>query len=230
MKGVSCIVPAFNEGPRIGNVLKVLCKTPSINEVIVVNDASTDNTLSAINKFKHNKVLKIINLRENKGKSFSVACGIEKAKYDIILMIDSDLKGLTSEHINRLVDPVLKGNVDFTISLRENSLWIYKLLGIDFVSGERAIKRKLLGNLHEIKKLDSFGLEVFVNNKLIKNRNKIKVIYLNGVSHARKSEKIGFYSGFIGEIGMIFQLIKTQGLGMVLQIAKMKKLMVNDSE
>lgn len=41
---VTCIIPAYNEERRIGQVLDVIVKHPGINEIIVVNDGSKDKT------------------------------------------------------------------------------------------------------------------------------------------------------------------------------------------
>jgi glycosyltransferase involved in cell wall biosynthesis len=45
---VSAILPAFNEAKRINNVLQVVVQVPSVEEIIVIDDGSTDGTLAAI--------------------------------------------------------------------------------------------------------------------------------------------------------------------------------------
>ena len=40
---ISCIIPAFNEGSTITNVIKNVKKVKVIDEIIVVDDGSTDN-------------------------------------------------------------------------------------------------------------------------------------------------------------------------------------------
>ena len=59
-------------------------------------------------------------------------------------MIDSDLIGLKSEHITSLIEPIEHQDREVTLSIRENSLMIYKWLRSDFVSGERVVPRTLL--------------------------------------------------------------------------------------
>jgi hypothetical protein len=58
-------------------------------------------------------------------------------------MIDSDLLNLSYRHLALLIRPVLDHDGDVSVSLRENSLSIYKFFGTDFVSGERVIPKSI---------------------------------------------------------------------------------------
>ena len=51
MKNITCIIPAYNEGPRIRGVLSVLSGHALVNEVIVLNDCSKDNTAEIVAEF-----------------------------------------------------------------------------------------------------------------------------------------------------------------------------------
>jgi hypothetical protein len=82
-------------------------------------------------------------------------------------MIDSDLIGLTSEHITDLIAPVREGITDVTLSIRENSLGLYKFCGTDFVSGERVIPREILADVPYYTSGPGFGLEVLMNEKIL---------------------------------------------------------------
>ena len=52
MIGVSCVIPAYNEAARIAGVLEAVTRHPLINEVIVVDDGSTDETPNVVAKFR----------------------------------------------------------------------------------------------------------------------------------------------------------------------------------
>ncbi|MDZ4216753.1 MAG: glycosyltransferase family 2 protein, partial [Candidatus Gracilibacteria bacterium] len=62
--------------------------------------------------------------------------GFQSAKNELIMTIDSDLVGLSKKAVGELIEPVRNGLADISISLRSNSLLLFKLLGLDFVSGE----------------------------------------------------------------------------------------------
>jgi glycosyltransferase involved in cell wall biosynthesis len=54
---ISAIVPAYNEEHVIQGVLRILTKTSCIDEVICVDDGSTDGTATAICKFENVRVI-----------------------------------------------------------------------------------------------------------------------------------------------------------------------------
>jgi len=86
----SCIIPAYNEAPRIRAVLETVLGVPELEEVIVVDDCSTDETLAVIRSFTSPK-LYVIALEKNVGKTQAVFAGLKKAQGEYIVMIDSDI-------------------------------------------------------------------------------------------------------------------------------------------
>jgi hypothetical protein len=148
------------------------------------------------------------------------------AKNDLIMLMDADLVGLSHEAIVNLIAPVTQGNADITISLRKNALLIYKFLGVDFVSGERVFRKQLLlDNEKDLKNLPSFGLEVFINQLIISKKLRLQVVSWNNVISPRKSAKMGFFLGNLGDIKMILQILRTVPLSRCLyQMYAMREL------
>ncbi len=221
---ITCIIPAYNEEKRIKNVLMVVNKHHLIDETIVVNDGSKDDTSSQARKFKG---VKVIDLKKNIGKTSAVVHGIKAARNDMIVMLDSDLIGIKKEHITRLIMPVLEGRADTSISLQGNSLFIYRLIGLDFVSGQRLFQKKIMTDYKKLEKLPGFGLESYMNSIIIAKKMRIAIINWADVNNTRKSEKMGFFAGIKAELRMVTQIIKTISIfTVVYQIWKMKSLAI----
>ncbi|MEX0587272.1 MAG: glycosyltransferase family 2 protein, partial [Patescibacteria group bacterium] len=75
---VSAVVPVFEEEKTIAGVITALLSSPLLDEVIVVNDGSSDSSPEIIKSFEPR--IKFINLRKNRGKGFALAKGIRKAQ------------------------------------------------------------------------------------------------------------------------------------------------------
>jgi glycosyltransferase involved in cell wall biosynthesis len=91
---LSVIVPLYNENQTIIKVLNRLSETKKkdfVYEVIVINDGSTDNSLSLL---EQNKDLydQLITYKKNNGKGHAVLKGLEAAKGKYIIFQDADLE------------------------------------------------------------------------------------------------------------------------------------------
>lgn len=230
---ISCIIPVYNEAARVGAVLNAVLGSKVLDEVIVINDGSSDNSLEVLEKIKRGldgkvgSTFRLISYEKNRGKTHAVKVGIEASHSDFIMTIDSDLIDLDASAVDALAQPVLDGKADVTMSLRKNSFKIFHRLGIDFVSGERVFNKSLIGGLSELEKLPGFGLEVFLNNKMIDKKVRLKVVYWPNVICPRKSVKMGFWAGSWGDFKMNIQLIRIVGLfGYVRQLRELRRLFV----
>ncbi len=223
---ISCIICAFNEAPRIGAVLAVVTTHSLLAEVIVVDDGSTDGTADIVKRFPS---VRLISCTPNMGKSAAMAVGIEAAQSEWLMLLDADLKGLAAENITALAVPVLTGIADVSLSLRQNSLLIFRAIGLDFVSGERVVKKALLAEtLKEIRGLPRFGIEVFMNGRIIERRLSVAVAHWAHVTQARKTEKLGYWNGVRAEWRMIADLLRAAyPLALMSQTIRMLSLRVD---
>ena len=202
---ISCIVCALDEGPRIGAVLAVAAAHPLIAEVIVVDDGSTDDTAQVA--ARHPRV-RVISHARNQGKSRAVATGVAAARHELLMLLDADLKGLRAADLDALAAPVLAGRAAVSLSLRRNSLALFRWVGIDFVSGERVVDRRLLSDvLQDIHALPRFGIEVFMNKRIIAARLPVAIANWRTVTQSRKTEKRGWWRGILAEWRMVFDLM-----------------------
>lgn len=107
---VSVIIPAFNEEETVARVVEVVKKAKYVDEIIVVNDGSYDNT--AEEALKAGAV--VINHKENKGKGEALWTGYNQAECDIIAFIDADIHNLTSKKVESMIEPILLGKTEIT--------------------------------------------------------------------------------------------------------------------
>ena len=110
---LSVVVPVFNEEQNILSLLKKIKINISDNdEIIVVEDGSSDRTLEEVKKID----CKLIIHDKNIGKGQSLIDGINYASGDIILFLDGDGQDDPSE-IHKLINGINKG-YDFVIGSR----------------------------------------------------------------------------------------------------------------
>lgn len=97
MKMLSVIIPAFNEEPLIDKAYeKVSCvlKNASIeNEIIFVDDGSTDGTYAKIMQLAaEHKAIKGLHFSRNFGKESAISAGLASAEGDCVLVMDCDMQ------------------------------------------------------------------------------------------------------------------------------------------
>lgn len=228
---LTCIIPAFNEAPRIRRVLDVALATPEVDEVIVVDDGSSDGTSDVVRALLDSRApdaqprLQLIRQPRNGGKTRAVATGLAAARGDFVLFLDSDLLGLKPDHLTRLAQPVLSGRTGASLSLRGNAPAPWRAIGLDYISGERVMPRDLMTrHLDELADLPRFGLEVFMNRLWLQAHLHVAVVSWPDVASPLKSEKYGALAGLKADAGMMRDIFRTVGLGTVLrQIFRLRR-------
>jgi len=202
---ISCIIPAYNEEKTIRKVIKAVKKSKVFDEIIVVNDGSSDNTGNILSSEKD---ILFINLPHNLGKGGAVWHGIQNSDGEIIVMLDADLMGLTKLHFKKLIDPLLSDEslVCIGIIKHKDKQWqnLIQTVGSD-LSGQQAFYKKMARDI-DIK--DSrFGIEIALKNHF-KNKGLVtKKIALNGVAHIQKEEKMGTTLGLLARVKMYREVI-----------------------
>lgn len=90
MKPISIVIPAYNEAASIANVVesvKGFMHSEKIEyEIIIVDDCSTDNTAAVAKK----SGVTVVSHPVNRGYGASLASGLERAKYEHVLITDAD--------------------------------------------------------------------------------------------------------------------------------------------
>lgn len=110
----SVVIPAFNEAKTFPKVIAEVLTLKEVEELIFINDGSTDNTDARIKKFLSDPRVIYLKHAKNKGKGAAIKSGVTKAENEVILLLDADLKNITAQKIKKIALPVLKGEVDFS--------------------------------------------------------------------------------------------------------------------
>ena len=117
---VSVVIPTYNRVPYLGRAItSVLKQSYPVNEIIVIDNGSTDQTLSFIKK----KFTRIRVITEKKrGVSFARNLGIKNCKYNWIAFLDSDDEWITDK-IEKQFVLLKESNFKYQF-IHTNEIWI----------------------------------------------------------------------------------------------------------
>lgn len=112
LKKISAVIPAYNEEKIIVDVIN---RTKEyVDEVIVVDDCSSDNTTAVALRAG----ARVISNRKKAGYIESIKSGFRNVTGDIIITLDADGEH-NPEEIPDLLIPILKGEADVVLGKRE---------------------------------------------------------------------------------------------------------------
>ena len=110
---VVVIIPAYNEGGTVRQVVEAARSCPLVDEVVVVSDGSTDRTVAEATAAG----ARVIALSENQGKGAAMYAGLQATSQEVILFLDGDLLGLTPRHVEKLLQPILEERADMAVGI-----------------------------------------------------------------------------------------------------------------
>src|SRR5260221_13452555 len=87
---LTVIIPAYNEGKTVRNVINEVLKTPRVREIIAIDDGSKDDTHKYLLEYKDK--IKIIRNQPNKGKGYSIRKALEQSTSKYTIVQDADLE------------------------------------------------------------------------------------------------------------------------------------------
>lgn len=218
-KTVSCIVPAWNEEGRVGKVLKQVIEYPSFDEIVVVDDGSTDRTYQEILKYNDPR-LKVIQHKRNLGKAAALLTGFKNSTGDIIVMLDADLVGIDNSNF----DDLLSYHEDrecMTMAVMSNMFVFQRVTGLSAWSGTRAVPKRIFQRLQKMEG-ERYAIESYINEIALNEKIPIITIAWENVDHIFKYDKIGKVGGHFADIKMSLGIFKKFGFfKSLLQIARM---------
>jgi dolichol-phosphate mannosyltransferase len=215
-KSLSVIVPTYNESKNIIGILDSLRKHLPIGidtEIIVVDDNSPDGTGNIVEEYAKNskkensQSVQIIHRKTERGLSSAILAGINYAKGDAVVVMDSDFSH-PPQTIPKMIEELQKSECDVVVASRyvnggSVKGWPFKRkmiskgatkiarhgLGIkikDPMSGFFAFKRNIINNI----KFDAIGYKILLEI-LVKARGiKVKEIPYEFINRKEGSSKL----------------------------------------
>jgi len=166
-ESITVIIPCYNYAEYVAETIEsVLAQTRKPDEIIVINDGSTDDSLKHISKYSD--MVTIIN-QKNMGIVKTKNLGYKTAKSDWVIFLDADDK-IKPTYIDRLVSESRKSSADVTYSGmqffgKEKGNFLsrpfseYTLLKGNYINNSALIRRQLLVYSGGYKQEMSFGYE-----------------------------------------------------------------------
>ena len=216
----SIIIPCFNEQNTITEILlKVEKKISADDNIIIVDDGSTDKTIDILTELqkKNSKNIKIIFHEKNLGKGAAIQSALKENLRDIIIIQDADLEYDPDDYDNLLL-PYYETDADIVYGsrflggskyVRIHFFWHYlanKLLTFtcnifanlnlsDMETGYKSFKKEAIRGV--ILKEKSFGIEPEITLKLSQKNLKFYEVPISykGRSY-QEGKKIGLKDAF----------------------------------
>ncbi len=113
---LSVVMPCFNEGPTISTAIARTLASPYVNELIVVDDGSSDESVEKIRAFDDAR-LRLLRQPMNLGKGAALRRGFGEATSPFVLVQDADLEYDPADY-SQLLQPLLDGTADVVYGSR----------------------------------------------------------------------------------------------------------------
>jgi len=114
---ISVIIPVFNEISTIHEIIRRVQETNIPDEILVVDDASTDGTRQVLEGYQDRVSIRVFFHERNQGKGSAISTGIKQATGDVIIIQDADLEYDPRDYLT-LLQPIQEGIADAVFGSR----------------------------------------------------------------------------------------------------------------
>lgn len=211
---LSVVVPCYNEAATIRTILERVLASPYVQEVVVVDDASVDETADIARSVADDRI-QVLQQPRNTGKGAALRRGFAEASAKFVVVQDADLEYDPADYA-RLLEPLLSERADVVYGSRfltdrpHRVLYFWHSVGnrlltlasnmftnlnlTDMETCYKVFRRGIIQDLHLQE--DRFGFEPEVTAKLAKGGWRI---YEVGISYSGRTyaegKKIGLRDG-----------------------------------
>jgi glycosyltransferase involved in cell wall biosynthesis len=207
---ITAILPAYNENSLISGVLDVLSQVEILDEILVIDDGSSDSTRdTVVQSAARDTRIRLICHAKNRGKGQAIYTGWKNNHSDILLLLDADLINLKPVQVEALICPVLDGEVDMTMGLFRHGRLSTDLShwATPWLTGQRCLRSELLNEVNR-SAAQGYGLETAITVAASLNGWRTRRIWWEGVSHPPSENHRGYFLGIANRIKMYSQIIK----------------------
>lgn len=215
---LSVVVPVYNEAGTLREVVGKVLAVPSLLEVIIVDDGSTDGTSEVAHKLaaKYPQVRAVVHSM-NAGKTAALRTGFALTQGQVVIVQDADLEYDPAE-IYGVIRPILEGHADvvfgsrFLVRRAARVLYFYHFLANKFLTflsnaltnlnmtdietGYKAFRGDIIRNMVIVS--SGFGFEVEVTAKVAKLGGAIYEVPISYYGRTyQEGKKIGISDGLI---------------------------------
>ena len=230
---LSIVIPVFNEKNfliKLFEEIKIFFND-SKNEIIFIDDGSTDGSTNILNELKEKKnykfLLKLIKLDINSGKGKAIQTGIKNSVGEYVLLQDADLE-LDTRDAKEMYD-MIKDNSEIKCifgsrylsgKLKKNNYFFNSLIGklnslifniffaqslSDVHCGLKILHREVVKKIKLT--VNDFGIEIDLASQVVRNNF---YIYEFGVSYFFRSKSEGKKITWIDGLKSFYYLIKSR--------------------
>lgn len=210
------LIPVYNERATIEAILKQVEAVGLADEVVIVDDASTDGTRELLQQIVPlNPRAQLILHEQNRGKGAAIRTGLAQVTTDLVLIQDADLE-YDPREVPKLLQPIQEGKADVVYgsrflgaARRPTMFWhmvanklltlmtnlLYNSILSDMETGYKLFRRELIQSIPI--RSNRFEFEPEITAKLLKRKARIfEVPISSNPRDYSEGKKIGLSDAF----------------------------------